>query len=114
MFRRFVTLFGFCLLTVVGAAAPGRAQSAQDPVYVFHTSLGNISVQLYPDIATKTVTNFLNYVNAGAYTNSLIHRSVSNFVIQGGGFQVQGSGPVTSSSVSAVPTNPPVVNEFHL
>ena len=108
MTRYVSSILSVFLLIWGAAAAPVRAQSAQDPVYVFHTSLGNISVQLYPDVAPQTVANFLSYVNAGAYTNSIIHRSVPNFIIQSGGFQVQNGQVVTT------PTNAPVVNEFHL
>ena len=98
---------GLCLALFDCPAASVRAQSASDPVYVFHTSLGNVSVQLYPDVAPKTVANFLRYVNRGAYNNSIFHRSVSKFIIQGGGFQAQ-------SGLPAIPTDPTVVNEFHL
>jgi cyclophilin family peptidyl-prolyl cis-trans isomerase len=108
MVCRIASFLGVCLLILGAVAAPVRAQSASDPVYVFHTSLGNIAVQLYPDVAPQTVANFLNYVNSGGYQNSIIHRSVPGFVIQGGGFQVQ------NSSIIATPTNAPVVNEFHL
>ena len=118
MFRRTANLanvclrlkvFVFCLLALGAAAAPARAQSSSDPVYVFHTTLGDISVQLYPDVAPQTVANFLRYVNAGAYNKSLIHRSVPGFIIQGGGYQVK-----SGTSITAIPANPPVVNEFHL
>ena len=98
-----------CLLGLGAVAAPARAQSASDPVYVFHTNLGDISVQLYPDVAPQTVANFLHYVNVGAYNNSLIHRSVPGFIFQGGDYQVQ-SGP----SLTAVSTAPPVPNEFNI
>ena len=107
MVRRFISLLG-CLLALGAVCAPARAQSASDPVYVFHTSLGSISVQLYPDVAPKTVANFLSYVNSGAYQSSIFHRSVAGFIIQGGGYQVQNGGVVTT------PANAPVVNEFHL
>ena len=118
MFRRTANLanvclrlkvFVFCLLALGAAAAPARAQSSSDPVYVFHTTLGDISVQLYPDVAPQTVANFLRYVNAGAYNKSLIHRSVPGFIIQGGGYQVK-----SGTSITTIPANPPVVNEFHL
>src|SRR5207245_507560 len=67
----------------------------------------NIDVQLLPNDAPKTVANFLAYVNANAYANSFMHRSVPQFVIQGGGYQwSDASGPV------AIPQNAPVVNEF--
>ncbi len=109
MLRRLVSVFGVCL-AVLGAASlgPVRAQSASDPVYVFHTAVGDMDVQLYPDVTPQTVANFLRYVNSGAYTNSFFHRSPPGFVVQGGGFRVQ------AGAVQSVPTFSPVVNEFHL
>lgn len=86
----------FCLLALGATAAPVRAQSSQDPVYVFHTNLGDISVQLFPDVAPQTVANFLHYVSAGAYNNSLIHRSVPGFIFQGGAIRCK-----------AAPASPP-------
>jgi peptidyl-prolyl cis-trans isomerase A (cyclophilin A) len=56
--------------------------------------------------APATVENFLNYVNDGDYVNSIIHRSVADFVVQGGGFTVE------NLEVEAIPTDAPVVNEF--
>jgi cyclophilin family peptidyl-prolyl cis-trans isomerase len=72
----------------------------------FATTLGNIDVELLADDAPATVTNFLNYVNKGAYVNTFFHRSVPGFVIQGGGFTI------VNGSLSTIPTDPPVVNEF--
>ena len=43
-----------------------------------------------------TVANFINYVNQGAYVNSIIHRSVPGFVIQGGGYQLQNGNVITT------------------
>jgi peptidyl-prolyl cis-trans isomerase A (cyclophilin A) len=75
----------------------------------FETNVGNINVQLLPADAPKTVANFLQYLNSGAFNGSFIHRSVSGFVFQGGGFTWSDSaGPV------AIPSNPPVVNEFKI
>jgi len=76
--------------------------------YRFFTNLGNVDVTLTPSVAPMTVANFINYVNTGAYVNTIIHRSVQGFVVQGGGFQLQ------SGSVITTPTNPPVVNEFNV
>jgi peptidyl-prolyl cis-trans isomerase A (cyclophilin A) len=49
------------------------------------TSMGDFVIELLPDRAPLTVANFLRYVKEGYYTNTLIHRVVANFVIQGGG-----------------------------
>lgn len=56
--------------------------------------------------APSTVANFISYINSGAYTNGIFHRSVPGFVIQGGGYKL------LSNSLSAVATFAPVKNEF--
>jgi cyclophilin family peptidyl-prolyl cis-trans isomerase len=75
------------VLALFGAATlPSFAQSTSKLVVRFDTNLGNIDVQLFPGDAPKTVANFLRYVNSGRYFDTLFHRSVPGFVIQGGGF----------------------------
>ncbi len=71
--------------------------------------------------APLTVQNFRNYVNDGDYVNSIIHRSVPGFVVQGGGFTVNNLSSVLAqtpssgaAAVSVIPTDPPVQNEFSL
>ena len=56
--------------------------------------------------APETVENFTNYVGDDDYVNSIIHRSVSNFIVQGGGFTVD------NLQIANVPSDDPVVNEF--
>jgi len=74
------------------------------------TALGNIDITLYETAAPLTVANFLNYVNSGAYNNSFIHRSVTGFVIQGGGYKWSS----TANSYETIPTSTPVNNEFSI
>jgi len=67
--------------------------------------------------APLTVENFTNYVEDGDYENSIIDRSVEDFVIQGGGFIVEGVAEALAandppSAVSDVPTDDPIPNEF--
>ena len=50
------------------------------------TNMGNITVELDAEKAPKTVANFLDYVAKGHYTNTIFHRVIGNFMIQGGGF----------------------------
>lgn len=50
------------------------------------TSMGEIIVELYPSRAPITVANFLQYVDDGFYNNTIFHRVVPDFVVQGGGF----------------------------
>jgi peptidyl-prolyl cis-trans isomerase B (cyclophilin B) len=49
------------------------------------TSQGDITLELFPEQAPETVKNFLAYVEAGHYDNTIFHRVISNFMIQGGG-----------------------------
>jgi cyclophilin family peptidyl-prolyl cis-trans isomerase len=70
------------------------------------TNMGNIDVELFDDVTPVTVANFIKYITDGDYENTFIHRSVPDFVIQGGGYRIEGS------SVVSVPTDPPIVNEF--
>lgn len=81
-----------CLLTALLAlAVVVPAARADGPTVRFDTSLGVIDVRLFPDDAPNTVATFLRYVDAHSYDHSYFHRSVRNFVIQGGGYtQVDG------------------------
>src|SRR5262249_55457122 len=74
---------------------------------IFNTTLGTIPVLLTPGTTPLTVANFLNYVSEGAYTNSIVHRSVHGFVWQAGGFQL-----TSTPSIVQTATNAPVKNEF--
>ncbi len=66
-----------------------REQLAPFPKVTMVTSKGNIVMELYPLNAPKTVDNFLQYVDSGFYANTIFHRVISNFVVQGGGFNAQ-------------------------
>ena len=64
------------------------AVTTASPQVLVVTSMGNFTIELNAERAPLTVANFLAYVDQGHYTNTLIHRAVANFVIQGGGFNV--------------------------
>ncbi len=51
----------------------------------FKTNHGDITLELYADKAPKTVENFLSYVKDGFYDNTIFHRVIDGFMIQGGG-----------------------------
>jgi len=51
------------------------------------TNMGNITVELDADKAPKTVANFLEYAGKGHYDNTIFHRVIGDFMIQGGGFE---------------------------
>ena len=69
------------------------------------TSLGSIDVHLFNTLTPITVANFLNYAVGGDYTNTIIHRVVANFIVQGGGFKPQ-------LPASHITTDPAITNEF--
>ena len=84
------------------------AVATAQPIVQFSTALGDINVQLRPDVAPQNVANFLSYVNSGAYNGSFIHRSVPSFIIQGGGYTD------TTGTIAEIPTHAAVVNEYNL
>ena len=75
--RWLLALFGLSFSLVAQAAGPERVRVT--------TNLGSFVIELQRDRAPLTVENFLTYVRAGHYTNTLFHRVISGFVIQGGG-----------------------------
>jgi cyclophilin family peptidyl-prolyl cis-trans isomerase len=76
---------------------------AADPVQaVLQTSAGDIRLELYPDKAPATVENFVTYANEGFYDETIFHRVISSFMIQGGGF---------TADMQKKPTRPPIANE---
>lgn len=69
------------------AAAPLPAASHSSyPSVEIKTNQGTILLELYPDQAPKSVANFLGYVKEGFYNNTIFHRVIDRFMIQGGGF----------------------------
>ncbi len=76
----------------------------------FRTPLGNLQVELFDDAKPVTVRNFVRYVTAGSYTNLLIHRWVPGFVIQGGGFYVEGR--TGTNVIEPVAVFGAITNEF--
>ncbi|MDA0978200.1 MAG: peptidylprolyl isomerase, partial [Proteobacteria bacterium] len=93
-----------CLIALMLAVTSVRAET----IVTITTPLGSFSIRLLEDEAPATVENFLGYVNRGDYTGTFIHRSVSGFVVQAGGYIYQ---PLTNTAPH-IPTQAPVVNEF--
>ena len=72
------------------AAAAGekkaeKVEKESNPLVVFETTKGKMTIELYPKEAPITVENFLTYVNEGFYVGTVFHRVIPRFVIQGGG-----------------------------
>ena len=81
--------------------APG-ANAAKAPRVLMKTSLGEITIELYPDKAPITVKNFLDYVDAKFYDGTIFHRVIPGFMNQGGGF---------TADMQQKPTRAPIKNE---
>lgn len=95
--RRFLA----AALLLPALSLPALAQD-KAPRVKLATSQGDIVLELYPDKAPRTVENFLQYVRDGHYDGTVFHRVISNFMIQGGGFDAK---------LQQKPTRPPVPHE---
>lgn len=67
-----------------------------------HTNFGIIDLELDPERAPETAKNFLAYVESGFYSNTVFHRVIDGFMIQGGGFE---------PGMRQKPTRSPIKNE---
>jgi len=92
-----------------GGAAPApkegdkkMSQTGKNPVVVISTSMGDIEAELYADKAPESVKNFIAYAEAGHYNNTVFHRVIKDFMIQGGGM---------TADMNQKPTKAPIKNE---
>ncbi len=60
---------------------------AANPVVIMDTSLGEVEIELNEEKAPVSVKNFLSYVDKKFYDNTIFHRVINGFMIQGGGFE---------------------------
>lgn len=98
---------GVVMLAVAMAAGMLNAQeiamtNAAATTVVMATSEGDIEIELFADKAPVSVSNFLAYAEAGFYDNTIYHRVIPKFMIQGGGFE---------ASMRQKPTKAPIKNE---
>ena len=82
-----------------------------NPVVSLNTNYGALIIELFEHETPGTVANFLKYVNDGDYQDSFFHRSVTDFVIQGGGFTTTSTTFSSTSQFSEIPTDSPITNE---
>jgi len=92
----------FALLMCFAMQTSYSSPQGTSPMVKLHTNKGMITLQLDAEKAPDTVKNFLEYVNSGFYTDTIFHRVINNFMIQGGGFE---------SGMKHKDTNPPIKNE---
>ena len=72
------------------ATLPAWSQSATGPRVRVETSLGSFVIALDAEHAPISTANFLGYVRSGHYNNTIFHRVVTGFVVQGGGYTLSG------------------------
>jgi peptidyl-prolyl cis-trans isomerase B (cyclophilin B) len=82
--------------------SPNKSTQDKRTMVKLHTNKGTITLQLDADKAPNTVKNFLDYVESGFYSNTIFHRVIGNFMIQGGGFE---------PGMQQKKTNAPIKNE---
>jgi cyclophilin family peptidyl-prolyl cis-trans isomerase len=120
--RRFIlsSCTALAAVTVLGACSSKESSSPStsatevlpleypnDPVVLIKTNMGDIRAELFVEKAPKTVANFLSYVGKKHFDNTIFHRVISTFMIQGGGFENQNGNFVEKA------TDPPVANESY-
>ena len=98
--RKFYTFLTISLISA--SALISNTAFAANPQISIETNRGEFIVELYPEKAPKTVANFLQYVNSGFYKDTIFHRVISRFMIQGGGF---------TADMSEKQTRAPITNE---
>ena len=86
-FRYGRALVALMLFLTPCMAPTAEHDAAAGPRVVLDTSMGPITLELYPDKAPQTVDNFLHYVDSGFFNGLLFHRVIPKFMIQGGGFE---------------------------
>ena len=73
-----------------------------NPLVLLETTSGDILIELFPEEAPASVANFLAYVDEGFYENTIFHRVIKDFMVQGGGLDIR---------MNTKETRDPIVNE---
>ncbi len=97
MHKRLIALAS--LLLILSAPAPAVLADDGDPHVLLRTSEGDILLRLDRANAPLSVENFLAYVDQGHYSGTIFHRVISNFMIQGGGFDTSFNQKATRAAI---------------
>jgi peptidyl-prolyl cis-trans isomerase B (cyclophilin B) len=89
-----ISLVGFLFLFAIFSDA-----AASNPKVLMKTTKGDITIELYPDKAPISVENFLSYVSEKFYDGTVFHRVIKDFMIQGGGLNVDFQEKTTKSTI---------------
>jgi cyclophilin family peptidyl-prolyl cis-trans isomerase len=91
----------FSIISIMGVLmvfATAIQANKTNPKVIMKTSMGDITIELYPDKAPITVNNFFSYVDEKFYDGTIFHRVMKGFMIQGGGLTPEfGSKPAKSA-----------------
>jgi peptidyl-prolyl cis-trans isomerase A (cyclophilin A) len=91
-----------CFIFILFFGASVNTVWAKNTVVILKTNLGTIEIELFSKEAPVGTVNFLSYVDSGFYNGAIFHRVISNFMIQGGGFD---------KNMNRKKTKPPIKNE---
>ena len=100
-------LFSLILCLIFSGAVSAKEVAktntkGKNSMVTLKTNFGDIKLELFDKEAPVTVKNFLDYVKSGFYKDTIFHRVIPNFMIQGGGFD---------TSFTQKKNNDPIVNE---
>jgi cyclophilin family peptidyl-prolyl cis-trans isomerase len=106
----------------LGEPLEARCYLSGDPIVQVNTNFGNFQIELLPADAPQSVANFLSYVDSGAYTNTIFHRSeqpsasVPNDIgiVQTGGYTSASATFTNVSQFQTIPTKAPIPLEYNL
>jgi cyclophilin family peptidyl-prolyl cis-trans isomerase len=99
-----------------------RRLLTSDPIVLVNTNLGSFQIELLPSAAPQTVQNFLSYVDSGAYSDTIFHRSHQPSpsqpgdigIVQAGGFTSPSTTYTNVSQFQTISTKPPIPLEYNL
>jgi len=100
MLKKFFLIIS--ILGVLMAFATTIQANKTSPKVIMKTSMGDITIELYPDKAPITVKNFFSYVDEKFFDGTIFHRVMKGFMIQGGGL---------TPDFNSKPEKPPIKNE---
>jgi peptidylprolyl isomerase len=83
MFKKYLALL-VSIVCLFGFIQKSHSQSEANMIVVLETNQGNIELKLFPDVAPKTVENFVGLVKKGYYNGLIFHRIIKSFMVQGG------------------------------
>ena len=96
------------LAPIVISSLVSYSNIASATVVQIQTSYGNIEVNLFDETTPKTVENFLSYINDNAFDDTIVHRSISGFISQSGGYYFNDEDSLVEVTEKSTVINEPV------